>query len=119
MFSRSVNAERVNRALGIFRFFLSTSITAWFPLPEGQYPVIFFIGGLNGYVLAELYSTVLYDISTHGFFVFGVDYEFPAYTEKDDQQVGLDIDRFFKELSWVSKTYIPFCNIPFESTFKT
>lgn len=76
---------------------------AFFPLEVGDYPVVFFLGGLNTYVLAELYSTVLSDIASHGFFVFGVDYEFPVYGDKFHKPSygKQDIDKFFKELSWV------------------
>ncbi|XP_056008965.1 uncharacterized protein LOC125663743 [Ostrea edulis] len=76
---------------------------AFFPLEVGDYPVVFFLGGLNTYVLAELYSTVLSDIASHGFFVFGVDYEFPVYGDKFHKPSygKQDIDKFFKELSWL------------------
>ena len=83
---------------------------AFFPLEAGDYPVIFFLGGLNTYVLAELYTTVLSSIASHGFFVFGVDYQFPVYAQKfkpEKHNYGKqDIDKFFKELTWVKKSRI-------------
>ncbi|XP_061196820.1 uncharacterized protein LOC133205095 [Saccostrea echinata] len=81
---------------------------AFFPLEVGDYPVVYFLGGLNTYVLAELYSTVLSSIASHGFFVFGVDYQFPVYDDRYIPQKPnygkQDIDKFFKELTWL-ETY--------------
>jgi hypothetical protein len=78
---------------------------AFFPLEVDEYPVVFFLGGLNTYVIAEFYSTVLSDIASHGFFVFGVDYEFPVYDDGHKSHKPSygkqDIDKFFKQLTWV------------------
>lgn len=96
-------------------FFLYTILPfghfpAFFPLEAGDYPVVFFLGGLNTYVLAELYTTVLSSIASHGFFVFGVDYQFPVYAQKlkpEKNNYGKqDIDKFFKELTWVKKKVV-------------
>nr|XP_022337363.1 chlorophyllase-2, chloroplastic-like [Crassostrea virginica] len=82
---------------------------AFFPLEAGDYPVVFFLGGLNTYVLAELYTTVLSSIASHGFFVFGVDYQFPVYAQKlkpEKNNYGKqDIDKFFKELTWLENYF--------------
>ncbi|KAK3086072.1 hypothetical protein FSP39_013067, partial [Pinctada imbricata] len=80
---------------------LSSDMNSYFPLDAGSYPVIFFVGGLNGYFWAEYYSRFLYDVSTHGFFVFGVDYIFPGYHESRSDPVGQDLDIFFKQLKWL------------------
>lgn len=72
-------------------------------MENGDYPVVIFLGGLNTYVLSELYTVVLSSIASHGFFVFGVDYQFPVYDERmQTQKYGKqDIDKFFKQLTWV------------------
>lgn len=75
-------------------------------MENGDYPVVIFLGGLNTYVLSELYTVVLSSIASHGFFVFGVDYQFPVYDERQQftkpQKYGKqDIDKFFKQLTWV------------------
>lgn len=85
---------------------LFNNISAFFPLENGDYPVVIFLGGLNTYVLSELYTVVLSSIASHGFFVFGVDYQFPVYDERmqftKPQKYGKqDIDKFFKQLTWV------------------
>ena len=77
--------------------------TAWFPLEAGDFPVIYFIGGLGGYVPVELYSTVAFDIATHGFFVLGVDYKFPVYEKNGPkfESVGEDLDKYLQQYAWV------------------
>lgn len=90
----------------IFREKTLHHISAFFPLENGDYPVVIFLGGLNTYVLSELYTVVLSSIASHGFFVFGVDYQFPVYDEKKQltkppNYGKQDIDKFFKQLTWV------------------
>lgn len=83
---------------------------AFFPLENGDYPVVIFLGGLNTYVLSELYTVVLSSIASHGFFVFGVDYQFPVYDErmqftKPPKYGKQDIDKFFKQLTWLENYF--------------
>lgn len=79
-------------------------IAAYFPQEAGTYPVVVFIGGLNGYILVELYETVLYRIASHGFIVFGIDYRFPADNVQFEKENNLqqDISKFFDQYTWVS-----------------
>ncbi|WAR12211.1 hypothetical protein MAR_026391, partial [Mya arenaria] len=75
---------------------------AFFPLGEGDFPVIYYIGGLSSLVPSELYSIILSKIAAHGFFVFGVDYYFPADSVKQDGQgVGDAVDVYFREFNFV------------------
>jgi hypothetical protein len=72
-------------------------------LPEGL-----FLPGLNGYVLAEFYETMLFRIASHGFFVFGLDYKFPMEQVKNRHNIRNmgnnlkeDINKFFQQYTWV------------------
>ncbi|XP_071175016.1 uncharacterized protein [Mytilus edulis] len=75
----------------------------YFPQEAGTYPVVVFIGGLNGYILVELYETVLYRIASHGFIVFGIDYRFPADNVQFEKENNLqqDISKFFDQYTWL------------------
>lgn len=74
-------------------------ITVYFPLEAGDFAVIYFVGGLGGVVPAEGYSIFLSKVAAHGFFVFGVDYVFPA---ENNGKLGEDVNIYFKELEFVS-----------------
>jgi len=65
--------------------------------------VIYFVGGLASLVPAELYSIVLNKVARHGFFVFGVDYDFPlaAGAREGVTDLGQDIGVYFRELEFV------------------
>ncbi|XP_052818100.1 uncharacterized protein LOC128244124 [Mya arenaria] len=79
-------------------------VKAFFPLGEGDFPVIYYIGGLSSLVPSELYSIILSKIAAHGFFVFGVDYYFPADSVKQDGQgVGDAVDVYFREFNFLQK----------------
>lgn len=85
-------------------YYCLTCFLAYFPQDAGTYPVILFLGGFNTIVLAEYYETFLYRIASHGFFVFGIDYEFPVdkiSTENRGAKVGQDISKYFKQYEWV------------------
>ena len=80
----------------------------YFPLAAGGgYATIYFVGGFYTLVLAEFYSIYLRKVASHGFYVFGVDYDYPLYSKVLDQSslpktVGQDIEIYFKELEFVS-----------------
>lgn len=75
----------------------------YFPLELGDYAVIYFIGGLSSIVPAEFYSIFLTKLASHGFFVFGVDYDFPLMGDRYGKQPNLkqDINKYFEELEFV------------------
>ena len=76
--------------------------SVYFPQESGLYPAVLFLPGLNGYVLAEFYETVLFRIASHGFFVFGLDYKFPMEQVKNEgNNLEEDIDKFFQHYDWV------------------
>ncbi|KAL3859429.1 hypothetical protein ACJMK2_009652 [Sinanodonta woodiana] len=75
----------------------------YFPLPKNEFPVIFFVGGFDGVVLAEFYEITLRKIASHGFYVFGVDYKFPAVS--DVPQLP-DLKPFYDELNFIHQ-YMP------------
>ena len=82
-------------------------VSVYFPLTTGgEYGTIYFVGGLNTLVLAEFYSIYLRKVASHGFYVFGVDYDYPLYSGKLEhpslpKNVGQDIEIYFKELEFV------------------
>ena len=49
----------------------------------------------------EWYTVYLKMLASHGFFVIGVDYAFPAYSENYDEQLNQDISKFFAEIDFV------------------
>ncbi|KAK3611442.1 hypothetical protein CHS0354_027167 [Potamilus streckersoni] len=75
----------------------------YFPLPKNEFPVIFFVGGFDGVVLAEFYEIALRKIASHGFYVFGVDYKFPVLTDASQQP---DLKPFYDELNFIQQ-YMP------------
>ena len=77
----------------------------YFPSKADEYPVIFYVGGLNGYVLVEWYAEYLKMLAAHGFFVVGVDYIFPVYPYTNDDHLKQDISKFFDEIDFVSCWY--------------
>ena len=102
------------RQIGTFNFFkdcyiliLNATIlhysllSVYFPAKTDEFPVIFYIGGLNGYVWVEWYSTYLRMLASHGFFVIGVDYIFPLMSKTYNAQLNQDISKFFKEIDFV------------------
>ena len=68
--------------------------------------MIFFVGGLNGYIWAEWYSLYLKMLAAHGFFVIGVDYKFPLMSQSYNENLSQDIPKFFEELDFVSSYYV-------------
>ena len=68
--------------------------------------MIFFVGGLNGYIWAEWYSLYLKMLAAHGFFVIGVDYKFPLMSHFYNENLSQDIPKFFEELDFVSSYYV-------------
>ncbi|KAK3611443.1 hypothetical protein CHS0354_027168 [Potamilus streckersoni] len=82
--------------------------TAHYPNKSGEYPVVFFIGGMNGYVLSEMYTDVLRMVAAHGFIVFGVDYKYPALADGKYAFKNIlkqDLEPYFKEIDFVSYTF--------------
>ena len=78
--------------------------SVYFPTEANLYPVIYFVGGLNGYCWAEWYDLYLEMLASHGFFVLGVDYAFPLYpkqTKKYEEKLTQDISKFFEEIDFV------------------
>lgn len=78
--------------------------SVYFPLQEGDYGVVYFLGGFSTLVPAEFYSIVLTKVASHGFFVFGVDYRWPldrTLKNEERQNYGQDINTYFKELEYV------------------
>lgn len=74
------------------------------PVMKGNYAPVFFVGGLNGYVIVEAYQIVQKKIASHGFVVIGVDYKFPVLRNsslKHEEGLGQDLNKFFDELTWV------------------
>lgn len=87
-------------------YFLLLSVLVHFPLESGQYPAVVFVGGLNGLVIVEVYSTILQRIASHGFFVFGLDYRYPVETlESGGKKLKQDISKFFDEITFVCFTH--------------
>ena len=85
----------------MFPFFVSV----YFPTEADVYPVIFFVGGLNGYIWAEWYDLYLEMLAAHGFIVVGVDYQFPLYPKQAkmfEEKFSQDISKFFDEIDFVS-----------------
>lgn len=80
-------------------------VKVYFPLEVGDYAVIYFLGGLNTIVPAEFYSIFLTKLASHGFFVFGVDYDYPLMHRglRLNPNVGQDIDKYFKEIEFLMK----------------
>ncbi|XP_046365508.2 uncharacterized protein LOC124141515 [Haliotis rufescens] len=71
---------------------------------KGNYSPVFFVGGLNGYVIVEAYQIVQKKIASHGFVVIGVDYKFPVLRNsslKHEEELGQDLNNFFDELTWL------------------
>ena len=88
---------------------MALAFSVYFPLTSGkEYATIYFVGGLNSLVLAEFYSIYLRKLASHGFYVFGVDYDYPVYKDKFHEStilpptLGQDLDIYFKELEFVS-----------------
>ena len=59
-------------------------------------------------MLAEFYTIYLRKLASHGFYVFGVDYDFPVYNVNKDVPVGQDIEIYFKELEFVCLAQVTF-----------
>ncbi|KAH3771470.1 uncharacterized protein LOC127845313 [Dreissena polymorpha] len=74
-------------------------VQVFFPQGAGEFAVVYYVGGLNTLVLTELYSIFLSKLASHGLFVFGIDYYFPANTGQFEQ----DIDIYFKEFDFLRK----------------
>ena len=64
--------------------------------------MIFFVGGLNGYIWVEWYTLYLRMLAAHGFFIIGVDYKFPANPHTYDNKLSQDVSKFFQEIDFVS-----------------
>ncbi|KAL3859428.1 hypothetical protein ACJMK2_009651 [Sinanodonta woodiana] len=82
--------------------------TAHYPNQSGEYPVVFFIGGMNGYVLSEMYTDVLRMVAAHGFIVFGVDYKYPALNDGENifkPILKQDLKPYFNEIDFL-KTFM-------------
>lgn len=80
-------------------------VKVYFPLEVGDYAVIYFIGGLSSIVPAEFYSIFLTKLASHGFYVFGIDYDFPVTEGRFGEKLGLgqDIEKYFQELEFLIK----------------
>ncbi|KAH3768558.1 hypothetical protein DPMN_169773, partial [Dreissena polymorpha] len=67
-------------------------------MPQGAdgFAVVYYVGGLNTLVIAQLYTILFLKLASHGLFVFGIDYYFPANTGQFEQ----DIDMYFKEFDF-------------------
>eukprot|EP00058_Branchiostoma_floridae_P025323 XP_002610813.1 hypothetical protein BRAFLDRAFT_127482 [Branchiostoma floridae] len=81
----------------------------YYPKKIDTYAVLFFTGGLLGYIPVESYSIVLKAIASHGFVVVGVDYlpfsTVPSTYERDRDQrkVGDQTKKYLEELQWVTQ----------------
>ncbi|KAL8619031.1 hypothetical protein ACOMHN_020729 [Nucella lapillus] len=78
----------------------------FFPIEEGDYPPVFFVGGLEGLIPSEMYVDVLTRLASHGFVVFGVDPRYPvsqrdSVSEHGDVTVGVDVTMLFKQYDWL------------------
>ncbi|XP_069111664.1 uncharacterized protein [Argopecten irradians] len=76
----------------------------FFPLKPDTYAAVYFIGGLGGLVPAETYEILLSKIASHGFFVFGVDSEFPVYARSSSGQKAALKDaltNYYNQLLWL------------------
>ena len=74
----------------------------FFPVQTGDYPPLFFVGGLDGLVLSEMYMDVLSLLASHGFVVFGVDPHYPFLrSDVTRSDVGADVRKLFAHLDWV------------------
>ncbi|KAL4234753.1 hypothetical protein ACF0H5_006395 [Mactra antiquata] len=81
-------------------------VKVYFPLQEGEYAVVYFLGGLATLVPAEFYSIFLTKLASHGFYVFGVDYDWPIEIRHQDgssTKYGQDIDVYFQEIDFLQK----------------
>ena len=77
----------------------------FFPVQAGDYPPIFFVGGLDGLVPSEMYMDVQSQLASHGFVVFGVDPRFPLLqSDVNRPDVGADVKPLFAHLDWVSSS---------------
>ncbi|XP_019637374.1 PREDICTED: uncharacterized protein LOC109479797 [Branchiostoma belcheri] len=76
----------------------------YYPNKIDTYAVLFFTGGLLGYIPVESYSIVLKAVASHGFVVVGVDY-LPLADERDRTpgQVGSQTKKYLEELQWVTQ----------------
>ena len=86
----------------------NVSISVYFPSTTGdEFGTIYFVGGYNTLVLAEFYSVYLRKVASHGFYVFGIDYDYPLYQDRIDgtsskpHEYDQDVDTYFKELEFV------------------
>lgn len=79
-------------------------LTVFFPLEEGDYAVVYFLGGLGAIAPAEVYTVFLSKLASHGFFVFGVDADFPLMDTQIIQKRTLErsVDPYFLELDFVN-----------------
>ncbi|XP_035696755.1 uncharacterized protein LOC118430152 [Branchiostoma floridae] len=85
----------------------------YYPKKIDTYAVLFFTGGLLGYIPAESYSDVLTRVASHGFVVIGVDYlPFPIPTppvgvigdRAHRQGVGShQSKKYMEELQWLTQ----------------
>ncbi|KAK6190900.1 hypothetical protein SNE40_002669 [Patella caerulea] len=72
------------------------------PTLPGTYGVYHFIGGVDGFILAEAYTGYMAGISAHGFICIGVDILFPA--KKHDLRNVSDIaDKYERNLRWLEQ----------------
>ena len=92
-----------------YNFYVKLYFSVYFPSRADEYPVIYFIAGLNGYVWVEWYSLYLKMLASHGFFVIGVDYLFPVYSYTNNNKLSQDISKFFDEITFVSYLFICLC----------
>ena len=75
----------------------------FFPVQAGDYPPVFFVGGLDGLIPSDMYTDVLSQLASHGFVVFGVDPRFPfLQSDVSRPDVGADVKSLFVHLDWVS-----------------
>ncbi|XP_060062450.1 uncharacterized protein LOC132543012 [Ylistrum balloti] len=84
----------------------------FFPLKPDTYAAVYFIGGLGGLVPTETYEIFLSKVASHGFFVFGVDILFPAYSDSKraskfpgKRTEGDTVEKLYSQLVWL-KSYM-------------
>ena len=83
---------------------MALCIPVYYPQKSGEYATVYFVGGLYSIVLAEYYSDFLRKIASHGFFVFGIDYDFPGKATGAENGLNYrqDINVYFKQIDFVS-----------------